>query len=503
MKRIKIAYLIMVGIFLITVSTGCKKFLTEVPLSSSTLENYFTKKADLTAAVTAMYASFQHEMTGAGTSSTWGKYHYWGEGRSDNFDRSGYANSIMTELSLNGLTSTNQATDWSGLYRTITRANTCIKYLPGIPKHDPKVTKDILENSLAQAYAMRAMCYFYIIRLWGDAPIWTEPYDDVAKTAEKKREPVEKILDSLIIPDLNNAYSLIGSGKTSDVWTIGEGAICAMMANVYMWKQDYPNAIIWIKNLFKAKASTGKVFGGNSPSDIVSMADWKNLFLTPDKTIENIWSIHWDFNVNGCACMPSSIYYNNSPVEIDSVVRTDWPMDTLDIREKQTIDPNVGYHGWLLKYYPNTVAAQGWKPVDDVKALPVYLVMYRLGGIYLLYAEALNKTGNTADAVKYLNFIHTRAGLPAYQESDFANQDELEDAILDERRWELFGEGNRWFDLVRTNHVNKVMDPVLKIRQEKFGIGASGFGSNKDKVLWPLNRDVLEDNKLLVQNPSY
>jgi hypothetical protein len=157
----------------------------------------------------------------------------------------------------------------------------------------------------------------------------------------------------------------------------------------------------------------------------------------------------------------------------------------------------------LLKYYPNSVAANGWKPADDVKSLPVYLVMYRLGGIYLLYAEALNHTGNKTDAVKYLNYVRTRAGLPAYAEGDFINEDDLEDAILNERRWELYGEGSRWFDLVRTNHVNKVMDPVMRIRQEKFGIAAVGFGDNKNKILWPLHRDVLEDNKMLVQNPSY
>jgi hypothetical protein len=38
---------------------------------------------------------------------------------------------------------------------------------------------------------------------------------------------------------------------------INEGAICAMMADVYMWKKDYANAIIWINNLFKAKSPTG------------------------------------------------------------------------------------------------------------------------------------------------------------------------------------------------------------------------------------------------------
>lgn len=503
MKKIKLSYIAACAGILLMLGAGCKKFLTEVPLSSSALENYFRSQKDLNAAMTAMYASFQHEMSGAGTSKTWGKYLYWGEGRSDNFDRSGYANSIITELSLNGLTISNDATDWSGLYRTIARANTCLKYLPGIPQYDPKVTKEVLENSLAQCYAMRAMCYFYIVRLWGDAPIWTAAYDDVSKPAEKPRESKDKIMDSLILPDLQKAYSLTTKNQTANVWFINEGAICAALADVYMWRKDYPEAINWIQQLFKAKGPTGKLYTGISQANLETGANWKNLFLSPDKTIENIWSIHWDYALNGCACIPASIYYNNSPVEIDSIVRTDWPQDTLDIREKQTIDPNSGYHGWLLKYYPNTVVDKKWAPPDDIRALPVYLVMYRLGDIYLLYAEALNKTGKMPDAVKYLNYVRTRAGLPAYQATDFAGQDALEDAILNERRWELFGEGKRWFDLVRTGHVNKVMDPVLEIRQHKFGTPPVGFGSDKNKILWPLHRDVLENNKLLQQNASY
>jgi hypothetical protein len=37
------------------------------------------------------------------------------------------------------------------------------------------------------------------------------------------------------------------------VWTVSEGAVCAALADVYMWKKDYGNAILWMNNLFKAK----------------------------------------------------------------------------------------------------------------------------------------------------------------------------------------------------------------------------------------------------------
>jgi hypothetical protein len=71
---------------------------------------------------------------------------------------------------------------------------------------------------------------------------------------------------------------------------------------------------------------------------------------------------------------------------------------------------------------------------------------------------------------------------------------------------ELFGEGKRWFDLVRTNNVNRVMDDVINRRLTDLQGGipfTEGFGSDMGRVLWPIFRTLLEDNKKLVQNPSY
>jgi len=123
--------------------------------------------------------------------------------------------------------------------------------------------------------------------------------------------------------------------------------------------------------------------------------------------------------------------------------------------------------------------------------------------MFLLYAEALNKMGDRNNARRYLNLVHQRATLPAYTTSQLTTETEMEDAILDERHWELFDEGKRWFDLVRTNHVIQVMDPLIKARQLAEGATPTGWGTDKRRYMWPLHRNVLNANPNLVQNPPY
>ncbi|MNE50560.1 SusD family protein [compost metagenome] len=137
---------------------------------------------------------------------------------------------------------------------------------------------------------------------------------------------------------------------------------------------------------------------------------------------------------------------------------------------------------------------------------PVYLTMYRLADMYLLYAEALNGNNDLPNALKYLNFVRKRAGVPEYLVADplVATKEAMEDAILNERQLELFGEGKRWFDLVRTDHVKKVMDPILIRRQLDAGnLETPGFVDPTRRIYWPVHRNVLNSNTKLKQTPGY
>ncbi|WP_207535301.1 RagB/SusD family nutrient uptake outer membrane protein [Desertivirga arenae] len=496
---------ILAGILVTVVSlTACKEFLTEEPLSQVSSSAYFKSGKDITAGLAGVYSSFQEVMTGDGEGFS-GMYHYWGEGRSDNFDRSQYPNSTITELAINTLTSGNGSANWNNLYRTIARANLMISRVPNVRDYDPNVTAATVNSTLAQCYAIRALCYFYIVRIWGDAPIRTEPYESLAQSGEVPRDPKEKIFTDVIIPDLTKAYDLIPKNQTPVVWNIGEAAIASILGDVYMWRKDHSNAKLWLEKVFVAKGPKGTVHG-TSGATLEPQVTWKNLFTSPSTTNESIWSIHWDYTTNGCACIPVSVGRSNNPIRVDSIIHADWKKNKADTRVTKTIDTleGVGHIDKILKYYPvNSLGSNA----SINEAYPVYLIMYRLADVYLLYAEVLNATGDKANAIKFLNYSRVRAGLPAITATspEASSPQNLENAILTERRYELFAEGKRWFDIVRTDKVKEIMDPIINYRIQRLTgqPSTAGFGNDMNKILWPIHRSLLEDNKKLIQNPSY
>ena len=106
-----------------------------------------------------------------------------------------------------------------------------------------------------------------------------------------------------------------------------------------------------------------------------------------------------------------------------------------------------------------------------------------------MLAEAMNENGKTAQAIPYLNQIHTRAGLTAYETT--MTQAATRDAIVLERRLELSFEGHRWFDLVRTGRALTVM---------------ASTGMKPNNVVFPIplrEIQVINDATIFPQNEGY
>ncbi len=104
---------------------------------------------------------------------------------------------------------------------------------------------------------------------------------------------------------------------------------------------------------------------------------------------------------------------------------------------------------------PDTAVLDGLKSAYDVsvyasKTSPIYII--RNEELILIYAEAKAQTGVPADAVPAINVVRAAAGLPAYVGS--IDKASLITQILKQRRYSLFGEGQRWVDLRRYGLLN-------------------------------------------------
>ena len=142
-------------------------------------------------------------------------------------------------------------------------------------------------------------------------------------------------------------------------------------------------------------------------------------------------------------------------------------------------------------------------------------IIYRYGGVLLMYAECLNETGG--DAVKYINMIRERAGIDPIEVS---GKDAVKQALEDESLRELCFEGHRWFDLLRNKRLKAVMtahfnhrtpglsplhqgsDNGMVVTDEKATTGTASVWRFGDDVLFPIPYDQIQLTSW-DQNPGY
>jgi len=112
--------------------------------------------------------------------------------------------------------------------------------------------------------------------------------------------------------------------------------------------------------------------------------------------------------------------------------------------------------------------------------------------VILMYAEALNQNGKTAEACKYLNMTRRRGfGYQTTETSpvDLQTTDKAQFALMveQERRVELAFENHRWFDLIRTGRAVEVMK-------------SKGFSLNETNLICPIPQKQIDVNPKLTQN---
>ena len=479
---INIIYRSLLIAVLITTFSGCKKFLEQNPKTEIGSTVFWKTEDDIKGGIAAMYDGIQAIFDN--------DYTLYGDARTDEIRVGQYGN---ISYAMNGLSAGITGSDWTNFYITIARANLGIKYIPIVKQeHQTGIAQSAINHYLAQCYTTRALCYFWLIRLWGDVPVWTEPYEDINLSPDKPKTSRNLIVDTLILKDLEMAASL-ANPALNNVFEANVGGTYALQMDVAMWKKDYQLA----KNAYDKLMALKKY-------SLEPTATWKNLFIAPASTKESIWSVHWDWTLDGGAEVSTLIGAGNtnSDFEVEDSVWTYWTTTVSDIRGPQTIDFKNTSHDKFLKFYAPNLNASGNQVYPNGAEANILFPIYRWADIVLLRAEAANKLNDPGTALSLLNQVRARAGVTAYRADSLNNQTIMESAILAERKLELYMEAKRWFDLLRTDKVIEVMDPILRRRQIQRSSPATGWGDPRT-ILWPIHSNVLNANTKLEQNPPY
>lgn len=126
----------------------------------------------------------------------------------------------------------------------------------------------------------------------------------------------------------------------------------------------------------------------------------------------------------------------------------------------------------------------------------------RYDDLLLLKAEALlcGETPDLAGAAAIIDQIRARAGVKALTASEKSNKETLFDLYVNERRLELACEGERWYDLVRLDILEKTMEAAQRNDPGRLPMAVP---YTKNSYLLPIPQDVLDTNPNVVQNPGY
>ena len=355
---------------------------------------------------------------------------------------------------------------WRNFWSVITGANKIINGTP-ILEGDSESKEKIA--TIAEAYFLRAYCYFNLVRIFGDVPFITSQNEALNKTIQ--REKVARIYDEIILPDLDYAckylpeVSRTGSSNTPSRW-----AAKTMLADVYMTMAGWP---LKRGNEYYTKAAeeAKDIIENSGLSLTPDYSDlWKEDLKVSDR--EHLFAVHnsvagknpsqygksfysSDHQYGGWGdYFASPLFVENHPDDerLDHDFLKEWKNNKGEEIKYETSSNKcpliVKFADYNQMNSNNTSCSQLSNGITPI---------YRYADVLLMYAEASNlaEGGPNALAKKCLKDIQDRAGYPEEDRPSVADQTSFDKAVFAERGWEFYAEGKRWFELVRREKVKE------------------------------------------------
>lgn len=440
-------FLLFVGLFAFT---ACESFLDEQPVNLITTDQVIVDAESAETAVLGIYSRLQ-------IGNAYGNLLVNMPGvASDELVHSGSFPTIA-EVDNNSMSSNNVTTQgmWLTAYTGIFQCNNVLEILEANPEL-PGLTENLRNTIVGQSRFMRALFHFNLLNLYGDVPLATttdlEVLSNISRTAKGE------VLNFVISETRTAATELAGVDYGSSTqYRATEWAAKALEARALLYSGDV--------------AGAGAVANEIIESGEFELADTYGELFQPGsvQNSEIIFSIFYsaaDNNPIAFQYLPSGRFeYAVSP-QLLSALTEDPNDERADLIEVNSGDA-LGRH-YVNKYTDLSTGTDGF-------------IVFRLAEMYLIRAEA--NLGST-QGVNDINAVRTRAGAAPISNA-------TEQALLDEKFRELFSEGHRWYDIIRTGNAVDIMSSINP-----------SFTAN-DQLFPVPNRDIQQNRNLEPQNPGY
>lgn len=436
------------------------------------------------------------------------------EAHSDNA-YAGAPNNETTPFEVNSIegSSTTLNRDWNMHMGNIAQTNKMIVYVDSVT--DNTLTAAERAQFKAEAKLLRAMIYFDMVRIWANVPLVTTVAGDI--TAETIEEVYPAYFppqtDALTIyhqieEDLLEALQYAPNNNPQDKTQLSKSVARALLAKVYAEKplRDYDKVIQYADELtadgFELLDNFGDLFDvvltdPNSPPSQANKATEAKMRNTKETIYEAQFfpgNTNWVTWMFGRKLDDWTFYFDFLKWITPSrdLIRT-FNSEPGDKRYEQTV---VFYDCDWNVYYPASNYAFMYKCRSGFNSI----IKLRYADILLLKAEALIGKGDYNGAAQIINQTRRRAGLSNLPASASSSKEAITQAYLKERRLELALEGQRWFDLVRLDKVEEVMNAVFAKDE---GRPAQAMPYTSLSYILPIPQAVMDQNPNLVQNPGY
>lgn len=324
---------------------------------------------------------------------------------------------------------------WVACYDGIQRCNIVITRL----EKNEEISENFKLRKQGEAYFLRALTYFNMVRIWGGVPLITEEVTNVNDAFNHTRSTSEAVYEQ-IIKDLEFAIgNLPESYDAANVGRVTKGAAQTLLAKVYLTQHDWQQALSLLNNVI----SSGQYELLSNFADVFSVDNKNNK--------ESIFEVQFDKTIEGQG------YMGGDPLITGSDVNN-LPSDNLlklfeenqdDRKDASVID--LGVQGWRLYKWHDTKGTNN--------GMGFNIMVLRYADVLLMAAEIMNEIGyGQPQALEYLNQIRKRSHATEYTSSDLPDQETFRTAIAKERRLELAFENHRWFDLLRTGKAIEVLN---------------------------------------------